>query len=114
VLEQKERELNKQQKTSLLAIGHFKIYESAWSVGAELISVRDSFILEILLLAELTNKFRTVYGTGRIITVFTGTSHLIPFCARLIQSSYQVIPRIRPRLCITSQNMMPYRVVIVC
>jgi hypothetical protein len=29
VLEQKERELNKQQKTSLLAIGHFKIYESA-------------------------------------------------------------------------------------
>jgi len=74
-------------KNSLLATEHLKIHDSAWSVDAEWTSRRDRFILEMLLLAQLANKFLTVDGTGRIITVFTGESHLILSRARLNQSS---------------------------
>jgi len=102
------------KKTSLLATGHVKIYDSAWSVVAEWTSLRDRSIWEMLLLAQLANKFRTVDGTGRIITLFTCESHLILSRARLIQSSCWVIPSIRPWPCITSRNILPCHVVRVC
>jgi len=77
------RELNKQQKISLLATGHLQICDSAWSVVAEWTSLWNRFTLKMLLLAQLANKFRTVEGTGGIITIFTGESHLIVSRARL-------------------------------